>query len=206
MSRMRMIAPAAGGILLALLLLGGCKTHQFIVPQPIVAEYEDPFSFPAGFLMSRELRDQWFTKEATVGRVDIPVGKVVHDFAKAKLHNAFKPPRERRETAVTPQPTEGFYTIRYYDRRSEQGILIRLNSIDFQLDGSEVLCRLNMSVEDASGKTVLRRDYYGKGDPEEGRGLLQTAFDKENAIEFSTAAALDLIFDQLLDDIEQLVR
>lgn len=195
-----------GGLLLAICVLTGCKTHQYIVPSPIIVEYEDPFRFPAGFLMSRHLRDQWFSQKSGIGRVDIPVGKVVLDFAKAHLENAFQPPEQMAASATTPVATEGFYTIRYYDRRSNQGILIKLNSIDVMLEDTTVYFRLNMNVEDASGKIVLQKDFYGKGVPEEGKGILQATVYKENAIELSTAAALSMIFDELLDDIGDLAR
>jgi hypothetical protein len=190
---------------LILMIMAGCTTHHYIVPSPIIRTYRDPLPIPAGFLMSRELRDQWFTTRGTRSRIDIPIGKVVLDFAHANLSEAFKRPETARETDVSPVATRDFYVIRYYDRRSQEGLLIKLNSIDFILEETTVYAELNFTVEDATGREIFTRDYYGKGTPEQGEGILQKTIYAQSNIELSTAAAMTMLYQELLDDIRDVV-
>ncbi|MCF7855534.1 MAG: hypothetical protein K9N51_12100 [Candidatus Pacebacteria bacterium] len=188
---------------IVILLAAACMTHHYIVPPPIVKDYEDPIPFQAGVLMSRQLRDQWYSTESMRKRVDVPVGKVVLDFAKAYLQNAFEITEKKLPSEIAPETTKDFYTIRYYERRSRQGILIWIKSIEYMLEGVDVYCKLDVSIEDSTGTEVVAKTYYGKGTPREGKGLLQRTLYEENNIELSTAAAMELIYSELLEDIRQ---
>ena len=194
------LAPAVLSVLF-LFAAASCMTHHYIVPPPIVKSYADPIPFQAGILMSRQLRDQWYSTESMRRRVDVPIGKVVLDFAKAFLENAFEIPGEKLPSEIAPETTKDFYTIRYYERRSREGILIWITGIDYMLEGIEAYCKLDVTIEDATGTEVLTKTYYGKGTPSEGRGLLQRTLYQENSIELSTAAAMEMIYTELLDDI-----
>jgi hypothetical protein len=200
MSFMR-LPKAAAYCALAMLACAGCTTQHFIVPAPIVRQYHDPLPVSAGFLMGRSLRDQWYSKKEARTRIDVPIGKVVLDFAEANLSEAFKLPDIADRPETRPYPRRDFYVIRYYDRRSEEGLLIKLNEIEFKIEGTAAYARLNFTLEDAEGNELFTKDYYGKGTPDEGQGILQKTIYAESNIELSTAAALTMIYQDLLQDI-----
>lgn len=201
--RNRTLRQVTVGILM-LGLAAGCKSYNYVVPAPIVQQHAEPLPFQCGFLMSRELRDQWYSDKTVRSRVDVPIGRVILEFARAQLQNAFKTPTTTPVSDVAPETTRDFYTIRYYERRSQDGLLIRVRSIDFDVEGTRVRCALSIDIADARGQAILSKVYEGEGVPGAGHGLLQRTIYGENALELSTAAALSQIFTAILNDIRAL--
>ena len=197
---MKRITLTAAAMIL-LLAAAGCTTQHFIVPNPIVRQYQDPLPVAAGFLMGRSLRDQWYSQKSARTRIDVPVGNVALRFAEANLANAFQLPDIAHRPETRPAVRRDFYVIRYYDRRSNEGVLIKLNEIEFKIEGTTAFARLNFTLEDPEGRELFTKDYFGKGTPEQGQGILQKTIYAESNIELSTAAALTLIYQDLLQDI-----
>ena len=196
-------------IIVLLSLAASCRTTYYVYPGPIAPAYENPIPIQAGFLMKKELREEWFSKKEGTRRIDVPVGHVVLDFAKASLRNAFQRPEtvERSDPSI-PIPERDFYTIRYYDRRSENGILYKLNDIDYQINGDTVTCTLNITVEDAGAKELFTKNYTGSSDK---AGTTVTSlplplFSKAKShLEKNTATALGTVFQKLIQDTRRLV-
>lgn len=194
------------GLLLVVALIvvaaTGCVGYHYIVPAAVIQAYNDPLPVQGGFMMNRELRDQWYRKRSVRTRVDVPVGKVTLDLANSYLAKAFKVPAPAPKPGTQVETTDDFYTIRYYDRRSEKGILIILTKIEYELlEAQTVSCALTVSIEDAAGNAFISKRYEGVGSPHEGAGLLQKTIYQENLIELSTAAAYRKIFSAMLSDI-----
>jgi hypothetical protein len=195
-------------VILALLLpalFAGCKTNMYIVPLPIIKDYEAPLPINVGFFMTRDLRDQWWDNQPATPRIDVPIGKVVLDFARANFKNAFRHPATPETPEGVGETVRDFYDIRYADRRSNRGLLVKLNSIDYDVKGKTAYCTLSVTLEDAAGREVFSKSYSAQGTPEEGTGLLQRTLYGENSIELSTAAALTTIYQQMLADIASLL-
>ncbi len=179
--------------LLALPLLG-CKRFIYAVPSPLVRYYDGAAPITVGLLMAPELRDSWFryNSESMRKRVDVPTGKLTLDFARANLREAF----------------EHFYDERYYDRRSEEGLLIKLERIGFVLDGIEVEVALHLRVEDESKTDILTKVYQVRGKISPNRLTPRIPFYGEKpqkSIERNTAVAFEAIYGELVTDILVLV-
>jgi hypothetical protein len=202
--RQRLVAVSA--LCLLAVVPVGCRTNYYIVPLPIIKAYEAPLPVNCGFFMTRDLRDQWWDSTSGIPRIDVPIGKVVLDFAKANLQDAFRRPEAPENPEGVGVTIPDFYTIRYADRRSNYGILLKLNAIDFRLEGTTAVCTLDVTLEDAANREIFTRSYSAKGTPEQGVGLLQkTLKGGQGSIELSTAAALDQIFQNILADIRALM-
>jgi len=193
-------------ILLLPVLLTGCRTNFYIVPLPIIKEYQDAVPINCGFLMTRELRDQWWDNQPASPRIDVPIGKVVLDFAAANFKNAFHRPGTPDNPEGIDPTLRDFYTIRYADRRSSRGLLIKLEAIDFDVDDKTANCTLSITLEDAAGRRIYDRSYAAQGTPAEGAGLLQKTLYGDSSVELSTAAAMNQIFQNMLADIRALVE
>ncbi len=198
--KLRLVKLPASVLLLLLLAVCGCSTTHFIVPAPVIREYDQPIPAKCGFLMSPKLRDQWYTKKDGRTRIDVPIGKVVLDFALANLKRAFQLP-EHTPSDTDPTVVEDFSVLRYESHGGEAGLRLKLNAIEFMIENGTAFAKLNFTLFENPRQAIFTKDYYGKGTPEQAAGLLQKTIYAQNNIELSTAAALTMIYQDLLDDI-----
>ena len=178
-----------GAMVLLTAILSGCTRYYYVVPSPIIMQHEETLPMAVGLLMEPEIRDQWYRKKSMGSRlrIDVPVGKVALDFARADLQKAF----------------ENYYAERYYDRRSETGLLVIVNEIDYRLDGREVTVEMELSIEDETSTELMRKRYRGVGnDAESVTGMFVGG---QRDVEVNTARAFEQIYSELVHDIRVLV-
>ena len=185
-------------------IVAGCRTNYYCVPTSDVAEYEKPIPFPAGFYMSEELRNEWFKTKGAFTRVDMPLGSVVFETAKARLKNAFTKDEDVDITSISSVPGSAFYTIAHESRRAEVGMLIKLQSLDFQFDAGVTECTMEFAVEDEKGENIIEKEYSSTG--QKNGGVLWGGLGGDDEkITRGTEVALCNIYSQLLDDIREQV-
>lgn len=171
----------------------GCMRNIYVVPNALTEQYAAKAPLTVGLLMVPELRQQWFKwkSESRRKRVDIPVGKLALDFARAGMREAF----------------QDFYVERYYDRRSEKGLLVIIRRLDFSLQGNEVVLITDVSIEDESRSQVFAKTYRIRGKSAR-RAIIRVPFRgkiAEKVIEANTREAFEETYKQLVLDIYVLV-
>jgi hypothetical protein len=185
-SRLMRLALAAAFVTLA----AGCVSNYYVVPTPVVKQYDEKLPIQVGFLISNELRGKWYSqREFTKGRLDIPIGEIVEKHAQAFLSEAF----------------EEFYMIRYPHRRSKTGILLKLNSIKFIILDDQAYATLNITIEGEDGKEIRTSDYFGVGVTGEDMPMRFRVSKVEKELAESTRLALYWAFREVLLDVKTLL-
>ena len=192
-------------VISAFVFVAGCRTHHYCVPASEVAEYKKTIPFPAGFYMSNELRNTWFKKEKKFSRIDMPLGTIVLNTAKARLKNAFTKTENVDLTSIPSTAGRAFYTTPFKSRRAEAGILIKLKSLDFKTKNNVAECKMTFAVEDKNGKDIFEKQYTATGQEKVGGSVLGVFGSDYKKINKSTEIALCNIFSQLLVDIRKKV-
>lgn len=165
----------------------GCVGNYYVVPSAVIKQYDTTLPIQCGFLMSSELRGQWYSqKEFAKGRLDIPIGEIVEKHADAFLSGAF----------------EEFYTIRYPHRRSKAGVLLTLHSIKFMILDGQAYATLNITIEDANGEKIRTSDYFGVGVTGDNMPMRIRTSKVEEELAESTRLALYWAFREVLLDVK----
>ena len=171
-------------------LATGCISNYYVVPTPVVKQYDNKLPVQVGFLMNNELRGQWYSqRDFAKGRLDIPIGEVVEKHANAFLSEAF----------------EEFYMVRYSHRRSETGILLKLNSIKFIILDDQAYATLNVTIEGEDGQEIKTSDYFGVGVTGESMPMRIRVSRVEEELAESTRLALYWAFREVLLDVKILL-
>ena len=177
-------------IALGLLAVAGCwTTNRFIVPSPIIRDYDNPMPVTVGFLFVPEVRDLWYHSQSGSSRVDVPVGKLAMDFARANFQNA----------------VSNFYTERYLDRRSQRGVLIDMRRVRFEMGDNTAVCNLDIVVLDAANKEILKKSYSGVGQLQDADKSILRPYTGESKLELVTAQAFSTAFQEMLADVRALL-
>lgn len=176
------------GIVLLHFLASGCA-YNVAFKAPDAYHYETTIPLKAGFSMDRRLKDLVYSGRAfssgIANRWDVPIGDIVYTYAIAYLQNGFAGFGEI--ATVTDKPT--------YD------VLVKINAINYYMEGQAAHCDLNFVVESLTGKQVFSKKYHADGPSGFGRVIAAGAFAQKSAIRQSTHVVLENIFKDFMADV-----
>lgn len=177
-----------GGIILSLLFFSGCA-YNVAFKTPDTYQYQATVPLKAGFSMDKSLKDMVYSGRAfssgIANRWDVPVGDIVHSYAIAYLKNGFA----------------GFGEIATVADKSTYDVIIKINDINYFMEGQAAHCDLNFVVENATGKQVFSKKYHVDGPSGYGRVIAAGAFAQKSAIRQSTHVVLENIFTDFMNDV-----
>ena len=178
-----------GLLFLPALVLIGCA-HSVEFRSPDLHQYGRPVPLRALFYMDQTTKDKtWSGRAATSGiihRWDVPVGKVVGQYANAYLKGGFKDFNEIG--TLSSKPT--------YD------ILIKVTDLNYYMAEQAAHCDLAFAIEDPSEKQLFNKKYHADGPSELANVFWGGVFVQKSAIRQSTDVALQTILRDLLADIQ----
>lgn len=178
-----------GLFLLVAVLLVGCA-HSVEFRSPDTYQYVATVPLKAVFYTEKNVKDKtWSGRAVSSGvanRWDVPIGRVVQQYANVYLKAGFK---EFVETETVPE-------------KPIQDILIRAVNMNYYMANQAAHCDLDFVIENSSGKQVLSKSYHADGPSGFGRVIAGGVFAQKSAIRQSTHVALEIIFKNLMADIQ----
>lgn len=178
-----------GLFLLVAVLLVGCA-HSVEFKSPDTYQYVATVPLKAVFYTEKNVKDKtWSGRAVSSGvanRWDVPIGRVVQRYANVYLKAGFK---EFVETETVPE-------------KPIQDILIRAVNMNYYMANQAAHCDLDFVIENSSGKQVLSKSYHADGPSGFGRVIAGGVFAQKSAIRQSTHVALEIIFKNLMADIQ----
>lgn len=178
-----------GLFLLVAVLLVGCA-HSVEFKSPDTYQYVATVPLKAVFYTEKNVKDKtWSGRAVSSGvanRWDVPIGRVVQQYANVYLKAGFK---EFVETETVPE-------------KPIQDILIRAVNMNYYMANQAAHCDLDFVIENSSGKQVLSKSYHADGPSGFGRVIAGGVFAQKSAIRQSTHVALEIIFKNLMADIQ----
>lgn len=175
-------------LLVAVLLLGCAHSVEF--KSPDTYQYVATVPLKAVFYTEKNVKDKtWSGRAVSSGvanRWDVPIGRVVQQYANVYLEAGFK---EFVETETVPE-------------KPIQDILIRAVNMNYYMANQAAHCDLDFVIENSSGKQVLSKSYHADGPSGFGRVIAGGVFAQKSAIRQSTHVALEIIFKNLMADIQ----
>lgn len=178
-----------GLFLLVAVLLVGCA-HSVEFKSPDTYQYVATVPLKAVFYTEKNVKDKtWSGRAVSSGvanRWDVPIGRVVQQYANVYLKAGFK---EFVETETVPE-------------KPVQDILIRAVNMNYYMANQAAHCDLDFVIENSSGKQVLSKSYHADGPSGFGRVIAGGVFAQKSAIRQSTHVALEIIFKNLMADIQ----
>jgi hypothetical protein len=178
-----------GLFLLVAVLLVGCA-HSVEFKSPDTYQYVATVPLKAVFYTEKNVKDKtWSGRAVSSGvanRWDVPIGRVVQQYANVYLKAGFK---EFVETETVPE-------------KPIQDILIRAVNMNYYMANQAAHCDLDFVIESSSGKQVLSKSYHADGPSGFGRVIAGGVFAQKSAIRQSTHVALEIIFKNLMADIQ----
>src|SRR3972149_6319544 len=179
-----------GSLLLVVALLIGCA-HSVEFKSPDPYQYGSTIPLKTAFYMDKALQGKmWSGRSAGAGianRWDVPVGKVVHEYAISYLKNGFT----------------GFSDMESLTAKPAYDILIKVIDINYTMAGQAAHCDLNFTIENSSGNQIFSKKYHADGPSGYGRVFAGGAFAQKSAIRQSTHVVMETIFKNLLEDIRK---
>lgn len=176
-------------ILLAATLLIGCA-HSVEFRSPDKYQYQITVPMNVLFYMDTSMKNKvWSGRAFSSGiahRWDVPIGRVVDQYANAYLKNGFN----------------SFNEIENLARKQSHDILIKVTDLNYYMSSQTAHCDLSFSIENAIGRQVFNKKYFEEGPSEFGRVIVGGVFTQKSAIRQSTHIVLENIFKKLLADIQ----
>lgn len=182
-----------GLLLLIAFVLIGCA-HRVEFRSPDMHRYEKPVPLGAIFYMDQTMKDQTWSGRAfssgIANRWDVPIGRVVGQYANTYLRRGFKDFNEIESLPATPT----------YD------ILIKVHELYYYMEDQAAHCDIAFSIENPFGDRLFIKKYHADGPSEFGGVVWGGVFVQKSAIRQSTHVALETIFMGLLADIQAYYR
>lgn len=179
----------AGLMLLAAGLLIGCA-HSVEFRSPDSYQYTVAVPLKVALYIEKAVKNKtWSGRAAGSGianRWDVPIGRVVQQYANAYLKTGFK---EFNETeTLTEKPAHD--------------ILIKIVNLNYYMASQAAHCDLDFVIDNSSGKQVFNKTYHADGPSEAGKVFAGGVFAQKSAIRQSTHVALETIFKNFVADIQ----
>lgn len=118
-------------------------------------------------------------------RWDVPIGDTVYSYSISYLKNGFV----------------NFSEIEDMGKKSGFDIVIKVDDINYYMEGQAAHCDLSFIIENSSGKQVFNKKYHADGPSGYGRVFLAGAFAQKSAIRQSTHVVLENILKDFMNDI-----
>jgi len=175
-------------ILAMVSILPAC-TYNVAFNKPDQAAYGEKIPIDVAFGMSEKARNESYEGRAWSSGIAntwvVPVGDTTSQYAGAYLPGAFRKFIDLDSAAPTPP---GFF-------------LVRLEEINFRMEGQAAHTNIVAAVSNPSGKQVFRKNYPEDGPSGFGRVIAAGAFTQKSAIRQSTHVVLENTFRKLVEDI-----
>jgi TolA-binding protein len=140
--------------------------------------------------MDQSVKDKsWSGRAFSSGianRWDVPIGKVVDQYADAYLKKGFN----------------SFSEIGNLGQKPSHDILIKVTDVNYYMSSQAAHCDLAFSIENTMGRQVFEKKYHEEGPSEMGKIAVGGVFAQKSAIRQSTNVVLENIFKKLLADIQ----
>lgn len=176
------------GFLLLVVLFAGCAWHVAF-KMPVTYRHETAVPLKAAFYMSEILKDRMYYGRAESSgidnRWDAPIGDAVYMYAVAYLSKGFA----------------NFSEIDSLEKKTAYDLLVKMDEINYYMEGRAAHCDLTFAIEVSSGKEVYRKKYHADGPSGFGTVLGFGAFEQKSAIRQSTHVVMENIFKALMNDI-----
>lgn len=177
-----------GWIGLLLSLTSGCA-YNVAFKEIDTYQYETTIPLKTALYMNETLKGKMYSGRAwssgIANRWDVPVGDAVHKYAVAYL-------------------TKGFASFSEIDSLKEKtayDLLVKVDEINYYMEGQAAHCDLTFVIENSSGKVVFRKTYHADGPSGYGRVFAAGAFAQKSAIRQSTHVVMENIFKNFMDDV-----
>lgn len=175
-------------LFIATLLMGCAHRVDFRSPDKYQSQTAVPLN--AIFYMDQSMKDKSWSGRAVgsgvANRWDVPIGKVVDQYANAYLKNGFN----------------SFSEIENLIQKPPHDILIKITDINYCMSSQAAHCDLAFSIENAAGGVVFDKKYHEDGPSGAGRIFVGGVFAQKSAIRQSTHVVLENIFKKLLAEIQ----
>jgi len=177
-----------GMIILLLSLTSGCAYHvAFKMPDSY--QYETTIPLQAAFYMNETLKGEMYHGKAwssgIANRWDVPIGDAVNKYAVSYLPGGFA----------------SFSEINSLDEKAPYELLIKVDDINYYMEGQASHCDLTFVIKNSPGNEVFRKKYHADGPSGYGRVFVAGAFAQKSAIRQSTHVVMENIFKELMHDI-----
>jgi hypothetical protein len=170
-------------------LLMGCA-HSVEFRSPDTYQYQTNVPMNAIFYMDQSLKNKSWSGRAVgsgiANRWDVPIGRVVDQYANAYLKNGFNSLKE----------------IENLGQKPSHDILIKVTDINYYMTSQAAHCDLAFNIENAMGRQVFDKKYHEDGPSGAGKVAMGGVFAQKSAIRQSTHVVLENIFKKLLADIQ----
>lgn len=175
-------------VTIILSFISGCA-YNVAFKAPDNHQYTESVPLNTAFYMDKTLKDKMYYGRAfssgIANRWDVPVGDAIHMYATANLKNGFA----------------NFYELETLNEKPTYDLLIKLNEINYYMEGQAAHCNLAFVVENSSGKQVFSKTYHADGPSGYGRIIAAGAFAQKSAIRQSTHVVMENIFSNFINDI-----
>ncbi len=170
-------------------LFTGCA-HRVDFRSPDKYQSQTTVPLKAIFYMDQSMKDKSWSGRAVgsgvANRWDVPIGRVVDQYANSYLQNGFN----------------SFTEIENLTQKPPHDILIKVNDIVYYMSSQAAHCDLAFGIENAAGVVVFEKKYHEDGPSGAGKVFVGGVFAQKSAIRQSTHVVLENIFKKLLADIQ----
>jgi len=177
-----------GGIIVVFVLCSGCA-YSVAFQKPDAYKYDTTISLNTAFYMDKAMKGEMYYGRAAMSgianRWDVPIGDTVHSYSISYLKNGFV----------------NFSEIEDMGKKSGFDIVIKVDDINYYMEGQAAHCDLSFIIENSSGKQVFNKKYHADGPSGYGRVFLAGAFAQKSAIRQSTHVVLENILKDFMNDV-----
>jgi uncharacterized protein YceK len=170
-------------------ILMGCA-HSVEFRSPDTYQYQTTIPMNTIFYMDQSMKNKSWSGRAfgsgIANRWDVPIGRVVDQYANAYLRNGFN----------------SFSEIENLAQKPPNDVLIKVTDINYYMESQVAHCDLAFSIENVMGRVVFDKKYHEDGPSGAGRVAMGGVFAQKSAIRQSTHVVLENIFKRLLADIQ----